>query len=98
MSQTYRDQAQPALRLIIRTTAPETRRCVRREIEAIAASRALACRAEYELGEESPGAVFVADHKQNERCARTAAETFGPDIGEANGPTFMGSEDFVFFA
>ncbi|ASK27362.1 amidohydrolase [Neisseria chenwenguii] len=86
------------LRLSTRTARPETRERVLNRIREITRLTAEAYEVKYEISESQPGAVLVNDPENTERATAVAQKV----LGEANvvnpGPTFMGSEDFAFFA
>lgn len=86
------------LRLSIRTSRPETRTLVLDKIRSITAAQAAAFGVGYEIREGSPGAVLVNDQAQTEECADIARKLLGEDQVVIPGPTFMGSEDFSFYA
>ncbi|MDD2730406.1 MAG: M20/M25/M40 family metallo-hydrolase [Malikia sp.] len=86
------------LRLSTRTSKPETRQLVLGKIKSITAAQAQAFGVSYEIREGSPGAVLVNDPAQTEECAAIAKELLGEDQVVIPGPTFMGSEDFAFYA
>ena len=52
----------------------------------------------YEINEGQPGAVLVNEPEQTRECVRISQEVFGEESVVCPGPTFMGSEDFAFFA
>ncbi|MDA8248721.1 MAG: M20 family metallopeptidase [Rhodospirillales bacterium] len=87
-----------SLRLSIRTSTPETRALVLGKIRAIAAAQAESYGVAHAIREGIPGAVLVNHTDLTARCADIAAAALGEDHVETSGPTFMGSEDFAFFA
>ena len=86
------------LRLSVRTTTPETRRFVLDRIRRMVAAQSESYDVVCEIREGVPGAVLVNDPVETERCARIARTVVGDENVVAPGPTFMGSEDFAFFA
>ena len=86
------------MRLSTRTSKPETRQLVLGKIKAITAAQAEAFGVSYEIHEGQPGAVLVNDPAQTEECAQIARNLLGEDQVIMPGPTFMGSEDFAFYA
>lgn len=86
------------LRLSVRSSKPETRQLVLNKIRSITASQAEAFGVSYQIQEGQPGAVLVNDPAQTEECAQVARELLGEDQVVMPGPTFMGSEDFAFYA
>jgi len=86
------------LRLSVRTRTPESREFVLERIRKIAAAQAASFDVACEIREGEPGAVLVNDPVETERCAEIARSVVGHDRVTAPGPTFMGSEDFAFFA
>lgn len=86
------------LRLSIRTAKPETRERVLNRIRAITQATAEAYEVKYEIREGQPGAVLVNDLEQTERVTQIAQELLGAENVVNPGPTFMGSEDFAFYA
>ena len=86
------------LRLSTRTSKPETRQLVLAKIKSITAAQAEAFGVRYEIREGSPGAVLVNDPALTEECADVARKLLGEDQVVMPGPTYMGSEDFAFFA
>lgn len=89
---------QAILRLSIRTATPATRTLVLDRVRAITAAQALAFGVEHAIREGTPGAVLVNDEGGTETCVAIAASVFGADKVDADGPTYMGSEDFAFLA
>ena len=87
-----------SLRLSIRTSTPDTRAPVPGKIRVIAATQAESHGVTHEIREGIPGAVPANDADLTARCAHIAAAALGKDHVETSGPTFMGSEDFAFFA
>ncbi len=86
------------LRISTRTSNPETRKLVLARIKAIVAAQAESFGVSYDIREGSPGAVLVNDPVQTEECANIARDLLGEDQVVMPGPTFMGSEDFAFYA
>ena len=86
------------LRLSTRTSNPDTRKLVLSRIKAIVAAQAVSFDVAYEIREGAPGAVLVNDPVQTEECANVARALLGDDQVIMPGPTFMGSEDFAFYA
>ena len=86
------------LRLSTRTSAPETRQMVLGKIKSITAAIATAYGVSHEIKEGPPGAVLVNDPEQTEICAGIAKGLLGEEQVITQGPTFMGSEDFAFYA
>ncbi|MGE5385345.1 MAG: M20 aminoacylase family protein [Betaproteobacteria bacterium] len=86
------------LRLSVRTSKPETRRLVLDKIRAITAAQAASFGVSYAIREGAPGAVLVNDPAQTEECAAVARALLGEEQVVMPGPTFMGSEDFAYYA
>ena len=86
------------LRLSIRSSKPETRKLVLDKVRAITAAQAAAFGVSFEIREGAPGAVLVNNPAQTEACAAIARELLGEDQVVMPGPTFMGSEDFAYYA
>ncbi len=86
------------LRLSIRSSAPETRKLVLDKVKAITAAQALSFGVGHEIREGAPGAVLVNDAAQTAECADVARALLGEDQVVMPGPTFMGSEDFAYYA
>lgn len=86
------------LRLSTRTARPETRERVLNRIRAITAATATAYEVQYEIQEGQPGAVLVNDTEHTERVCGIAQQLLGAENVVNPGPTFMGSEDFAFYA
>lgn len=86
------------LRLSTRTCKPETRTLVLDKIRAITAAQAASFGVGFEIREGMPGAVLVNDPAQTEECAALARQLLGDDQVVMPGPTFMGSEDFAYYA
>lgn len=86
------------LRLSTRTCKPETRTLVLDKIRAITAAQAAAFGVSFQIREGMPGAVLVNDPAQTEECAALARQLLGDDQVVMPGPTFMGSEDFAYYA
>jgi len=86
------------LRLSIRSSAPETRKLVLDKVRAITAAQAAAFGVGHEIVEGPPGAVLVNDPAQTAECADVARALLGDEQVVMPGPTFMGSEDFAYYA
>ncbi|HQU11915.1 MAG TPA: M20 aminoacylase family protein [Acidiphilium sp.] len=86
------------LRLSIRTTTPEARVFVLDRIRAIARAQCESYEVSCAISEGEPGAVLVNDPAETASCAEIARRVVGEDNVITPGPTFMGSEDFAFFA
>ncbi len=86
------------LRLSIRTRKPETRAMVLDKIRRIAASTADAYGVKLEVREGPPGAILINDVRETGRCIAIAQDLLGKEGVVSPGPTFMGSEDFAFYA
>jgi hippurate hydrolase len=86
------------LRLSTRTSNPVTRQMVLGKIKSITAAQAQAFGVTYDIREGQPGAVLVNDPAKTEECANVARALLGEDQVIMPGPTFMGSEDFAFYA
>jgi len=86
------------LRLSTRTSNPETRKHVLGRIKAIVAAQSASYDVSYEIREGSPGAVLANDPAQTEQCANVARALLGDEQVIMPGPTFMGSEDFAYYA
>ncbi|HQT60923.1 MULTISPECIES: M20 aminoacylase family protein [unclassified Acidiphilium] len=86
------------LRLSIRTTTPEARVFVLDRIRAIARAQCESYQVSCAISEGEPGAVLVNDPAETASCAEIARRVVGEDNVITPGPTFMGSEDFAFFA
>ncbi|MBN8443619.1 MAG: amidohydrolase [Thauera sp.] len=86
------------LRLSIRSSAPATRKLVLDKVKAITAAQAAAFDVTFEIREGAPGAVLVNDPAQTAESAEVAKALLGEDQVVMPGPTFMGSEDFAYFA
>lgn len=86
------------LRLSIRSSAPATRKLVLDKVKAITAAQAASFDVGYEIREGAPGAVLVNDPEQTAECAEVAKAHLGEDQVVMPGPTFMGSEDFAYYA
>ncbi|CAH1747686.1 Hippurate hydrolase [Thauera humireducens] len=86
------------LRLSIRSSAPETRKLVLDKVRAITAAQAASFGVGHEIVEGPPGAVLVNDPVQTAECADVARALLGDDQVVMPGPTFMGSEDFAYYA
>ncbi|WP_018990012.1 M20 aminoacylase family protein [Aromatoleum toluclasticum] len=86
------------LRLSIRTSRPETRELVLGKVRSITAAQADCYGVTWEIREGTPGAVLVNDAEQTAFAATVAKDLLGADKVVTDGPRFMGSEDFAFFA
>ena len=86
------------LRLSIRSSKPETRKLVLDKVRAITAAQAAAFGVSFEIREGAPGAVLVNNPAQTEACAAIARTVLGEEQVVMPGPTFMGSEDFAYYA
>jgi hippurate hydrolase len=86
------------LRLSIRSSAPETRKLVLGKVRSITAGQAAAFDVTFEIHEGPPGAVLVNDPAMTEQCADVARALLGDEQVVMPGPTFMGSEDFAYYA
>lgn len=86
------------LRLSIRSSAPATRTLVLDKVKAITAAQAASFGVSYEIREGAPGAVLVNDPALTAECADVARALVGEDQVVMPGPTFMGSEDFAYYA
>ncbi|MCK6386196.1 MAG: M20 family metallopeptidase [Zoogloea sp.] len=86
------------LRLSIRSSKPETRKLVLDKVRAITAAQAAAFGVSFEIREGAPGAVLVNNPAQTEACAAIARRVLGEEQVVMPGPTFMGSEDFAYYA
>ncbi len=86
------------LRLSVRTTTPEARVFVLDRIRAIARAQCESYEVACAINEGEPGAVLVNHEAETAFCAEVARRVAGADNVVTPGPTFMGSEDFAFFA
>ncbi len=86
------------LRLSIRSSKPETRKLVLDKVRAITAAQAASFGVSFEIREGAPGAVLVNNPAQTEACAAIARAVLGEEQVVMPGPTFMGSEDFAYYA
>jgi len=86
------------LRLSVRTRQPETRTLVLDKIRRIVKATAEAYSVAAEIREGPPGAVLVNDADQTARCIGIARALLGEAQVVSPGPTYMGSEDFAFYA
>ncbi|SIQ56998.1 hippurate hydrolase [Aromatoleum tolulyticum] len=86
------------LRLSIRSSRPETRKLVLGKVRSITAAQADCYGVAWEIREGTPGAVLVNDAAQTAFAATVAKDLLGADKVVTDGPRFMGSEDFAFFA
>lgn len=86
------------LRLSVRSRDPDTRSRVLDRIRAITAATAEGYNVGFEIREGQPGAVLVNDDEQTRICTEVAGRLLGEERVVNPGPTFMGSEDFAFFA
>ncbi|HEY0850156.1 MAG TPA: M20 aminoacylase family protein [Bradyrhizobium sp.] len=86
------------LRLSIRSSRPETRALVLGKVRSITAAQADCYGVSWQIREGTPGAVLVNDAAQTAFAATVAKDLLGADKVVTDGPRFMGSEDFAFFA
>lgn len=86
------------LRLSTRTSKPETRVMVLDKIRSITKATAEAYNVTFEIREGQPGAVLVNDPALTLETVAAARKVFGDEQVVEPGPTFMGSEDFAFYA
>ncbi|MBD5804234.1 putative hydrolase YxeP [Azoarcus sp. Aa7] len=86
------------LRLSIRSSRPETRELVLGKVRSITAAQADCYGVAWAIREGTPGAVLVNDATQTAFAATVAKDLLGADKVVTDGPRFMGSEDFAFFA
>lgn len=86
------------LRLSMRTRKPETREMVLGKIKSITKATAEAYNVSYEIREGQPGAILTNDEANTQTCIDIARQQFGAEQVVTPGPTFMGSEDFAFYA
>lgn len=86
------------LRMSTRTRQPETRKMVLDKIRSITKATAEAYNVTFEIREGQPGAVLINDEAHTEQCVGIARQLLGDDQVVTPGPTFMGSEDFAFYA
>lgn len=86
------------LRLSIRSSRPETRELVLGKVRSITAAQADCYGVAWKIREGTPGAVLVNDAAQTAFAATVAKDLLGADKVVTDGPRFMGSEDFAFFA
>jgi len=86
------------LRMSTRTRKPETRKMVLDKIRAITKATAEAYNVQFEIREGQPGAILINDESQTNRCVEIARQLLGEEQVVTPGPTFMGSEDFAFYA
>jgi hippurate hydrolase len=86
------------LRLSTRTRNAETRTLVLDKIRAITKGTAEVYNVTFEIREGQPGAVLINDLQETEKCVAIARQVFGEEQVVSPGPTFMGSEDFAFYA
>ena len=86
------------LRMSTRTRKPETRKMVLDKIRSITRATAEAYNVKFEIREGQPGAILINDEAHTEKCIGIARELLGEDEVVTPGPTFMGSEDFAFYA
>lgn len=66
--------------------------------KSITAAQALSFGVSYEIREGAPGSVLVNEPDQTVDCAEVARALLGEDQVVMPGPTFMGSEDFAYYA
>lgn len=86
------------LRLSTRTSLPATRETVLNKIRSITKATAEAYGVGFDIREGQAGAVLVNDDALTDETAKVARELFGETQVVEPGPTFMGSEDFAFYA
>ena len=86
------------LRLSVRTRKPETRQMVLDKIRSITKATAEAYNVKFEIREGQPGAILINDEANTDKCIDIARQVLGDDNVVTPGPTFMGSEDFAFYA
>lgn len=86
------------LRLSIRSSRPETRELVLGKVRSITAAQADCYGVSWQIREGTPGAVLANDAAQTAFAAAVAKDLLGADKVVTDGPRFMGSEDFAFFA
>lgn len=86
------------LRLSVRTRKPETRALVQNKIRAITKATAEAYNVQWEIKEGPPGAILVNHPELTDKCTQVARDLLGAENVINPGPTFMGSEDFAFYA
>lgn len=86
------------LRLSTRTSLPETREMVLGKIRSITKATAEAYNVGFDIREGQPGAVLVNNPELTLETAQVARTLLGDDQVIEPGPTFMGSEDFAFYA
>ncbi|QNP49135.1 M20 aminoacylase family protein [Diaphorobacter aerolatus] len=86
------------LRLSTRTCTAATRTLVLERIRAISSAIAQAYNVQHVIREGQPGAVLFNDGDETQSCVRIARDLLGEDNVVVPGPTFMGSEDFAFYA
>ncbi|MFC5387730.1 M20 aminoacylase family protein [Aquamicrobium segne] len=84
------------LRFSIRTTTPEDREMVLRNIRRIIDHQSQSFGCTSEIREGVPGAVLVNDKEETEKAVRIARAAFGEDQVIYPGPSFLASEDFAF--
>ncbi len=86
------------LRLSVRNSTPATRVMVLDRIKSITAATAEAYGVQFEIREGQPGAILISDDAQTQTCIDVARQALGAENVISPGPTFMGSEDFAFYA
>lgn len=86
------------LRLSTRTRNAETRTLVLDKIRTITKGTAEVYNVTFEIREGQPGAILINDLQETEKCVAIARQVFGEEQVVSPGPTFMGSEDFAFYA
>lgn len=86
------------LRMSTRTRKPETRQMVLDKIRSITKATAEAYNVKFEIREGQPGAILINDEANTDKCIDIARQVLGDDNVVTPGPTFMGSEDFAFYA
>ena len=86
------------LRMSVRTSKPEIRQYVLDRIRAITAAQSACYGVSYEIREGVPGAVLVNDPELTAQTAQVVRDALGEDSVITPGPTYMGSEDFAYYA
>ncbi|HEY9039055.1 MAG TPA: M20 aminoacylase family protein [Roseovarius sp.] len=84
------------LRLSIRTTTPEDRETALANIRRLIKQQCESFGCTSEIREGVAGAVLTNDPEETRKAAQIARDAFGDDMVEAEGPTYLGSEDFAF--
>ncbi len=86
------------LRLSIRSSTENTRALVLKKVRSITKAQAEAFNVTYAIREGQPGAVLVNDAELAKECTAVAESLLGAARVNDEGPFFMGSEDFAFYA